>query len=599
MKSNDNKPYKESLSKQVTGDTSTTPLSAPDIVQSSEYKSLLDELQKGHWEKCRHLIDSLDEKYPNNSKIDELRRYFEIKITTVHNQDFSVANEKKHNFRQLIIIITIIVGFLGFAVVGIWFGVKQSASNSEQLKLRQNQNQISSMSNQVEALLISGQTDKASEIIQKMKAIDAANPKVIELSQKTDEAIKLNLLYQDALAKLKNGLNSEALTVLAEIQKEDADYKNVPQLIEDTNNKIAEAQALDKGTKAYKQGLWQDAINNFEQVLTLDSSTTDLSFTDMLVNSYLQWITEMLESDNTTSSMIDQAQIYYRRAIVLIPQSQNYTSEREKFQQISTSLIGLNYTQIARTAILDPAQTPGSVSLAMVNLNKAVNLDPANTTLQAELNKTMLYQSGFQAYSEMQWPTAIKQLTTLIAIDEGFANGFAKQLLYESHINQGIQYESSGSFPEARSEFEAAESLFWNDQNLTNLYLSEVDLGRTLAEMKDYKDAASYFKFAVEKIDYTKRASASPAFVNDLLNAITLYTKGQYEDSTNLFVKTLSGDHSFLYVENEINVPVGEYLAIIAVQNQSSVQAILDRNSLLSQTLTSPGKTIYIQSLSN
>jgi tetratricopeptide (TPR) repeat protein len=598
MKLINNTPHKKSSSKQVNRDSSTTPLSPNDIAQSSEYQSLLDEFQKGHWENCRQLIAILNEKYPNNAKIDEFKHDFELKNAAIQNLQLLAKDEKRHKFRQFIILLSLTIGFLCIAFASIWFGVKQSQRNSQLMKLRDTQNQISTLSNQVEALLISGQTDKASELIQKMKEIDAANPIVVKLSQKTDATIKLNLLYQDAQAKLKNGLNSEALTVLTEIQKEDVDFKDVPRLIDGANKEIAKTQALSNGTKAYKQGLWQEAINNFEQAFTLDSSISDPSIKEMLVNGYLQWITGLLESDNIAPEKIDQAQIYYRRAIALIPQSQNYVSEREKFQELSTSLIGLKYTQIARSTIIDPAQTPGSVSRAVAYLKAAVNLNPASTTLQADLNKIMLYQFGFQAYSGLKWPTAIEKLSALTAIDEGYANGFARQLLFEAYINQGIKYESSGFYPDARDEFEAAESLIWNDGNLTNLYLAEVDLGRTLGEMKDYKDAASYFKFAVEKIDYAKRASASPEFVNDLLSAITLFSQGKYEDSYNLFMKTLPGDCAMFYTENKVNVPEGEYLAIIAVQNQSSVQAILGRNNLPGQTITAPDQTLYIPSIS-
>jgi hypothetical protein len=116
--------------------------------------------------------------------------------------------------------------------------------------------------------------------------------------------------------------------------------------------------------------------------------------------------------------------------------------------------------------------------------------------------------------------------------------------------------------------------------------------------MKDYKDAASYFKFAVEKIDYAKRASASLEFVNGLVSAINLFSQSKYEDSYNLFMKTLPGDYAMFYTENKIDVPVGGYLAIIAVQNQSSVQAILERNNYPGQTIIAPDQTLYIPSIS-
>jgi tetratricopeptide (TPR) repeat protein len=238
------------------------------------------------------------------------------------------------------------------------------------------------------------------------------------------------------------------------------------------------------------------------------------------------------------------------------------------------------------------------VNQAVIYLKKAANLDPSNPTIQAELSKITLYQAGFQYYLGMNWPSAIEQLSSLNKLDSIYANGFARQLLYESYVQRGKEYASVGFPADARKQFESAESLSWDKSNMMDLFMVEIDLAQTLGTLEQYKDAASYYKYAVESVNYLELAASSPTFVDDLTSAAALYTAGNFEDSYKLFNRTLS-DKNLLFTENEVKVRQGNCLAMIAAMNQSSVEAIIAINNLPAQTIMSADQTLTIPSIPN
>jgi hypothetical protein len=184
----------------------------------------------------------------------------------------------------------------------------------------------------------------------------------------------------------------------------------------------------------------------------------------------------------------------------------------------------------------------------------------------------------------MNWQAAIQQLTALTAMDESYPNGFARQLLVDAHTSQGNQNFSVGSYFNSGQDFKIAETLASGSGNLLSYYLAEINLGRTLGKMNQYKEANSFFINAIQSINYEQRAKASPTLMNDLHEAVALDKEGQYESAYNIFFDTLVGNVVF-YEINKINAFQGNCLALIAALNQSSVQAILEQNKLPQLTI--------------
>jgi tetratricopeptide (TPR) repeat protein len=586
------------VSQPLNSDPPQNPGPYSDISQDPDYQLMVAESQQGHWNACQQLLSSLDEKYPGDSKIAEFRRDFELQVSISSDIKSSAKEVKKNILFHYFKLLAIIAGSIIASVLLISFVSQKIVSLNQERQLQDRAYQISLLSGQVEYLLNSGQPEKVEELLQRMKAIDPANPKILELSQARDEILSINALYLDAIDKLNNGLDSEASSILTKIESEHPGYKDVPQLIETTNAKINLSRALSAGEAAFNEENWQQAIDSIEQALSLDPANSDSNLKGMLVNSYLRRILQLLENTDTTISEINQAEVYFGRAIVMIPQSQDTSSQLQNLKEVAINLLELKYTQAADQLVKDPAQTLSSLNQAFNYLNNALKLEPQNTSLQAEVYKLNLYKSGFHYYSNMNWEMAIQQLTRLIEIDEGYPNGFARQILYDAHTSQGAQYYSIGSYLEARQDYEIAATLASGSNNLVNYYLAEINLARTLGKLNLYKDADSRFTNAIQSIKYGLRSDASPTILDSLYKAVALDKNGQYENAYNLFLETLVGSDTF-YGLKTIEAFQGNCIALIAAQTQSSVQAILDQNDLPPQTLVQSDQILMVPSISS
>lgn len=564
------------------------------ILRDAEYQQLLIEYQNARWEECSKLLENLLKKYPDHPRLNEFKRDFEFQYSFHQNAETSVKKTRKDQAQSGTRKGIFIGGVILAVVLFIWGGYTILHNLTVTRQQNYAQAQIAMLSGQVESLLSSGQPEKALELVQQMKALDPENEEVSALSERTNELLAMNLLYEEAQAKIENGSNAEALALLKQIDAEVPGYRDVNQLITQTQNRIEITRVTEEATLAYKESRWEDAITGFERVSVLDPTSKDANMKEQLLNSYLHRIIQMLESDESTIEDIEKAETYYRRAIAMIPQSRVYATERENLQKISSSLLEMKYTQTASALINDPNQTLNSVNRAVNYLSKASNLNPTNAQLKTEVEKITLYQVGMQDYVEMNWAPAIEQLSRLLALDQNFADGLAAQMLYEAHIGRGNQYFAVGLYLDARKEYEAAETLAWDEGgNAMKLFLVEIDLGYTLGRLKDYQNAASYFKYAVESINYAYRAPGDPGLILDLANAVQNYNDGSFQASYEGFVNALE-QKSALFTDKEINAQVGTLLAFVAGENQSTVAAVSERNQLTRMTIVTTDQVLVI-----
>jgi tetratricopeptide (TPR) repeat protein len=569
-----------------------------DIKQDPDFRQLESEFQQGHWAVVKKILEKLENKYPENRSLSGYREDLDLHSVIASENLLHVKKNKPefhvHFTRSILIIIvsvifTLVIGFLAFILI---------RNHLQHVTLEQKIEQINSLNIQVEALLNSGQPEKALEFVQIMKEIDPENPIVIEASAEVERLNKLNEEYLIAVEYLNQNRYEDALPLLEKINESEANFKDVPHLLESTTVNVEIARSLANGIKAYENKDWQDAIDNLERILELDPSNSDASIKDMLLSSYLKRIIQMLENDTTSIEDISAAETYYRRAIAMIPQSKVYLSERENLQKASRDLLQLKYAQTAYAAIENPAQTLSSVSDAVNFLKKASNLDSSNVALQTEVNKMVLYQAGFQYYLEMNWAAAIQQLTTLTMMEKTYANGYAEQMLYEAHMGRGLQYYNVGFYLDAQKEFEAAESLVLGKNNLLKRFSAELKIGSALWKMEKFEDSASYFEYAFLSINYENWGNEESDLVTGITDAINLYNVGSYKASSDKFVSLLPQVQS-LFTEKDVTFQQGTCYAMIAADYNSSVQEILTLNKLPQQTRSTADQILQIPVIEN
>jgi tetratricopeptide (TPR) repeat protein len=564
-----------------------------DVTSDPEYLQMLVEYQNARWDECSVLLNNLMKKYPGNARLNEFKKDFDFQYSlhkSVETNDREVtvrernARLRRWGFTTILVILGVAIGTGVFLIINLYSSSQQQVSNTDQIQM---------LGEQVQALLNSGQPEKASEILTQMKAISPNDPQVVALGIKTDELLAVSQLYQQAQQYIAAGQDAEALALLQQVQAKAPNFKDTALLITQTNNRIQIQALTAAANQAYADSRWEDAITGYEQVLALDPSIQDATLKEQLLNSYLRRIIQMLESNQTTIDDINKAELYYRRAIAMIPQSG--TPQWESLKKISGSLLEVKYSQTALALVADPTQTLSTVSQAVNYMSKAANLNQQNTLLKNESDKITLYQVSFQNYMQMDWSSAIKTLLQLDGMEKNYANGRANDLLYESYVGRGNQYFSAGLYLDARKDYEAAETLAWEmgTRNNVKVFMVELALGKTLGQLRDYKNAASYYKYAVESVGYASRAAGNPNFVADLASAGSLFDSGAFQDSYNLYTKAMENKNA-LFTDIQINGHPGDCLAFVAAQYFSSVQAILDRNSLPRSTQVTSEDAIMV-----
>lgn len=457
-----------------------------------------------------------------------------------------------------------------------------------------NEAQLVTLSSQVEQLILSGQPGPAIQVIGRMKAIDAEYPQITPLEEQALQLLALEDMYKDVLQLEDSGDYPGALALLRQIENAQPGLWDVQNRLVSVQNNIDITTYFEQGAAAYAADDWSGVIESYEAALKIDPKLDDPLMKEQLLNGYLHAIIEMLENDVSTIEDIQTAEDYYRKAISMIPQSKSFAGERESLQKVSVSLLELKYSQLAKAMLEDPHQTANSVRNAVNYLAKAVNLNPENSQNQFDYTNAQLYQIGFQNFVEMNWNLAIDNLIRLTALDRDYANGNARILLYEAYIARGNQYYSVGLYIDARSNFEQAEILAWEEpENPIRVFQSRYLLGNALGRLDDFKGAVEYYQYALNQINVFPKLTAGDRFSELVYSATGLAAEGKNEEAYAQYNEAFSNILSY-YKAQTIEINDGECLAFFARENHSTILAIQSANQLSNNVTVTFGQELSV-----
>ncbi len=578
MESNSNfsKPTSDSLNSKTRSLSVLKELNEKDP-QFSEFN---EAYQKGDWQRCKELLDGLISRHPDIEILLEYSKDLEVQLSL---RDISLKHEseqKKKTVRQTVRISIFTIALIFFMLVifaGIFFLLSNKFGAQQK---EQDQIQLKALSAQAGELLLSGQPGPALQVIDKIIQLD---PDYEFIQSLTDEASLLGELetkYKSALALVDAGNFTEALTIFNEIEQSRQGLWDVPRQLANAEDQISIEELFQAARKAYDESDWNAVISNYEAALVINPKLEDGLMKEQLLNGYLRAIIQMLESNSTTIEDIENAEDYYRKAVAMIPQSRAFTNERENLREVSSNLLVLKYSQTASLLMNDSAQTVSSIGKAVSYLSRASNLSPNDQYSKNQLANAQLYQIGLQNFVNMDWGSAIDNLTRLVAADKNYANGKAKILLYEAHAARGRQYYAVGLYLDARSNFEAAEIIAWErPDNPFKLFDIQTWLGATLGKVDDYTNAVSYYKYAFDTINIYPHLDINDEFAQLFYSAEAEVEAGNDRRAYEKYVEAMT-HIADVYNVTQITVPDGGCLAFFADDNKSTIAAIQSVNSL-------------------
>ena len=567
------------------------------LSNESDYQKLVELYQHAEFDKCVELLENLEKKYPQHPKLlkfkDDLHMQLYLKSVAVTTQKELENSKRKGTIKKGVFAIISTI-FLVIAFFVSYYFVNNIATAR---RLEAEAIQLTSLQTQAEQLLLAGQPQPAAKIVEKMTAVNPDFEGLAQLISQTDDLLRLEKDYQTALNLVSEKKNVEALVILKQIESEKPGMWDVRHQIELIEVSIQIANSMEEGNAAYQVENWEQVISAYENALTLDPKLDDSLMKEQLLNAYLKKIIGLLDNESASIDDIENAELYHRRAVAMIPQNKAFASERDNLQEVSSNLLELKFNQTARAILEDKNQTTTSIAKAISYLSKAANIQSKNTALMLDLKNAEYYQIAFRSFIDMDWASAISNLNLILAADANYANGNSKILLYEAYIAQGKQYNSLSLYQDARKNLEQAEILAWDDtDNLMKLFQVQVLLGDTIGKMSDYENAVSYYKYALDAIKFSQKLIKFPDLAKKYYEANNWLAFGKFEDSFAAFKVVLEGI-DVVYTISETEIRDGSCLAFFASENLSTVDAIIEANNLPKSMVISFGRKLQVPTI--
>lgn len=563
-----------------------------------DYKKLIKHFERAEFKECLPIIEKLEKIYPGNPRINgikiELKMKLSVRNITTYAQKREILNKLKYALR---ILVMIIVGILIGTIVTYSFQVI-SSSDTDSNEDEQDMTSVVLLENQAEQLLLVGNPESAEEIIEKIRAIDKDNERLPELTLRTEMLQQQKEKYQRALSLSDENNQVEALRLLKEIEAEQPGLWDVSQRIIIIERNIKIKNLISEGNTAFQEENWSEAINVYEEVLSLDPSLDDQQLKEQLFRSYLNQIIFMLQEENASIEDINKAAEYYRNAVSLFPQSRQFLDEREDLQELSSNLLELKYTQTARSLLADSFQDSNTIADAVSYLRKAAKIAPNNSALQLELQNAEYYQIAFNDFIEMKWTQAKINLEKIVEVDLNYAGGNAKILLLESYYLLGEQYFSAGFYQDAILNLEQAELLIWEErnENLMRFFSTQILIGNAFGELGDYENAVSYYRYATNAINIYSKLLGNANLTTKYLEAND-YFAGENFEAAYVSYKEVIDNIEVVYSTKEIEIEETIVLAFFAHDHESTVESILKANDLQGNMTVKRGLILIVPSL--
>lgn len=575
-----------------------------ELPKDPDYLYLLELYQQAKFKDCQETLERLESRYPNHPTLLKFKQELEMKLSVKSMSATIAAGEKRLKRKAtiklgLFAVIATLVILIAFFLSSILFIGDLDIPPIVDLAAEEQASQLNQYYLQAQQLLQVGQPQPAAEIIEKIREIDPDFPSLVDLGARTEDLLELEAQYQAGLDLLAENNYDQALEVFQGIEAQQPGLWDVSKQITAVETAKQIAQYLQEGNAAFEAGNWSQVISTYETVLRLDPNVDNPLMKEQLLNAYLNQIITMLEKADTSLEEIQQAEGYYRKAMALIPQNRAYITERGNLQEVSRDLLFVKFTQIAKDNLEDKNQTAASINLAVNYLRKASELKPENTAVQQDLQKAEAYRTGFSQFVNLNWIGAITSFEQIITTDPTFADGNAAILLFESYTAIARRYFATSVFPDALSYLEKAEFLVWgDDQNLANLFQTQVFIGDTLGKMGDYENAVSYYQYALNAIQALAKVQNFPAISTRLVAAETAAANEDYESAFRAFQDVLKSIDA-VYTIQEIEVNGGVCLALFANANMSTLDLVLEANELPRNMIIARGRVLQVPTIEN
>lgn len=275
-----------------------------------------------------------------------------------------------------------------------------------------------------------------------------------------DQVTHLRDLHGLARGYMAAGDYAKAADLYKEILSQEPDDSTAAAGLERAEELQELAIAYDKALELTREEKWDEALEAWQAILTVDSNFRDVK----------HW-TAFVEEQTLLGSLFSDAEARYESedwsgAIEILEQvrGQNANYRRSDVEVLLVdSLVNL------AKEMLSEAPNPADVyNQTMELFDKAIKIRPQDESVLAERAVAEAYSQGFARFQEGDWEGAVEGLRFAYEHDPGYAAGKVVELLYLANIYCGDKRAETGDFQGALACYQAATALPVDDPSEAN-----------------------------------------------------------------------------------------------------------------------------------
>lgn len=563
------------------------------------YKETLHAMQSGEWETSLGKLDQLLEKFPLSPELNNLRADLVLRTHIEQDEQDDIKREKIRNIRVLALRSVIFVVVMGLIYWGTstyatwireqWSVIQQSFTSEVQVV------ELAIKYRDAQSLIQGNRPAEAEALLSDIANIDPDYPGVEDSLVQVEQLLSLETQYDMALNLISQNDFVEALAVLEEIEERSPGYLDVSLKIEEIQGQFYLDTLLEQAETAYEAQDWETAISQFETLRAIAPGFNTELVEIRLLNSYMDFASDTLSSQPESLENLALANEYFRKALVLRPRDENLLREQAQARNVFKDRLFRHYLDTAKSALLEDADSLEVLETANSYFQKALSLKPNNPEAILQRDLATAYIQAQNDFSAGLLDKAIENLEKIYEVEPGYADGTVVQTLYAALMTRGNITSSIGDYEEALIDYQrAAEVSLQSNYPTISLYFAKIKIGEAYGTLFEYAQAVSSFKDAVELVDLLSIAELEDSELAYLLEEADRYAGLEwYRTSYRLYQRVLPASE-ILFDFQEIVIQEGDYISSLARRYNSTVQSILDANSISDINDLQTGQTIKI-----
>jgi tetratricopeptide (TPR) repeat protein len=502
----------------------------------------MQHFQEGNWRAGLREVEKLIQLFPLEQELRSLRHEFNFKARLDHFEVGDRAAEGRQRIRRLVMRLgaagtVAIVGYLVITTFSGWMG-EQIVQTRQRVESEIRIATVAALERDVEALMVAGRLSEAKSVVDEIAQLDPAFPGLEQLSAELTTAIDYSNQYDDAMLRIDSGDWLGAQTVLQQLAVAVPNYRDIDIQLVYIERQTMVDNLLSSGEASFARGAWEEAVAAFETMRQVHPQYRPEDIEGRLFESYVNAARSVLVGQEDSLAALDVAESHFRKALALRPQNPMIKQERE--------LAGL-------------------------------------------------YLKSQEDFDQGRWNEVIEGLGIVILADSGYAQGTARQTLYDAYVARGEFQLSVHLFEAALEDFERAASLAEQDAGAAlRLYEAQLKVGEAQGANGNFEAAVLHYQAAADLGNLHARAAEdNPTMLSALQEAERHVANRNFGAAYERYQRAvrLAGANQ---VERVHVVKDGEYLTLLASRYGSTVHAIAQANGIENDNLIFAGQELLI-----